>query len=205
MCILKTYGASSIFMLSAASSFGRCNAPNGVFAMSIKPLIVDWKGLKRMGWCFSRAHTWRLMFDADYAVTRFQRVESWESIATRIRCGVSPRCWLTLKPTVFRSLKIGMLLKEQEPGVKPGSFHFSRKRSDISLMNVRVLEIQPKLFHSRRNVTKVLLFRLPSERSLGDSVKGHNLSGIRFRWKAQYQSPPSPYPSLEIHHAHRFR
>ena len=39
--------------------------------MSIKPLIVDWKGLKRMGWCFSWAHTWRLMFDADYAVDSF--------------------------------------------------------------------------------------------------------------------------------------
>jgi len=26
-----------------------------------KPLIVDWKGLKRMGWPYSRAQTWRLM------------------------------------------------------------------------------------------------------------------------------------------------
>jgi predicted DNA-binding transcriptional regulator AlpA len=24
-------------------------------------LITDWRGLKRMGWPFSRAHTWRLM------------------------------------------------------------------------------------------------------------------------------------------------
>jgi hypothetical protein len=29
--------------------------------MSDKPLIVGWKGLKRMGWPYSRAHTWRLM------------------------------------------------------------------------------------------------------------------------------------------------
>ena len=41
--------------------------------MSIKPLIVDWKGLRRMGWCFSRAHTWRLMFDADYAADSFPK------------------------------------------------------------------------------------------------------------------------------------
>ena len=29
--------------------------------MSERPLIVGWKGLKRMGWPYSRAHTWRLM------------------------------------------------------------------------------------------------------------------------------------------------
>lgn len=34
--------------------------------MSSRPLIVDWKGLKRMGWPFSRAHTWRMMFDPVY-------------------------------------------------------------------------------------------------------------------------------------------
>ena len=39
--------------------------------MSIKPLIVDWKGLKRMGWPYCRAHTWRLMFDPDYADDAF--------------------------------------------------------------------------------------------------------------------------------------
>lgn len=27
----------------------------------IRPLIVDWKGLKEMGWPRSRAHTWRMM------------------------------------------------------------------------------------------------------------------------------------------------
>lgn len=26
-----------------------------------RPLIVDWKGLKKLGWPYSRAHTWRLM------------------------------------------------------------------------------------------------------------------------------------------------
>lgn len=26
-----------------------------------RPLIVDWKGLKELGWPYSRAHTWRLM------------------------------------------------------------------------------------------------------------------------------------------------
>lgn len=26
-----------------------------------RPLIVDWKGLKALGWPYSRAHTWRLM------------------------------------------------------------------------------------------------------------------------------------------------
>ena len=31
--------------------------------MHVKPLIVDWQGLKRMGWPYSRAHTWRLMAD----------------------------------------------------------------------------------------------------------------------------------------------
>ncbi len=29
--------------------------------MSERPLIVGWKGLKRMGWPYCRAHTWRLM------------------------------------------------------------------------------------------------------------------------------------------------
>jgi predicted DNA-binding transcriptional regulator AlpA len=24
-------------------------------------IIVDWRGLKNMGWPFSRAHTWRMM------------------------------------------------------------------------------------------------------------------------------------------------
>lgn len=28
-----------------------------------KPLMVDWKGLKRMGWPYSRTQTWRLMAD----------------------------------------------------------------------------------------------------------------------------------------------
>jgi hypothetical protein len=39
--------------------------------MTIKPLIVDWKGLRKMGWCLSRAHTWRLMFDPDYSADAF--------------------------------------------------------------------------------------------------------------------------------------
>jgi predicted DNA-binding transcriptional regulator AlpA len=29
--------------------------------MSDRPLIVGWKGLKKLGWPYSRAHTWRLM------------------------------------------------------------------------------------------------------------------------------------------------
>lgn len=29
--------------------------------MSIRPLIVDWNGLKKMGWPYSRVHTRRLM------------------------------------------------------------------------------------------------------------------------------------------------
>jgi hypothetical protein len=28
---------------------------------NVKPLVVDWNGLKRMGWPYSRAHTHRLM------------------------------------------------------------------------------------------------------------------------------------------------
>ena len=39
--------------------------------MSDKPLIVNWKGLRSMGWPYSRAHTWRMMFDPDYADNRF--------------------------------------------------------------------------------------------------------------------------------------
>lgn len=31
-----------------------------------EPLITDQRGLKRLGWPFSRAHTWRMMFDAGY-------------------------------------------------------------------------------------------------------------------------------------------
>jgi hypothetical protein len=38
---------------------------------SEKPLIVDWKGLKRMGWPYSRTQTGRMMFDPDYAERRF--------------------------------------------------------------------------------------------------------------------------------------
>jgi hypothetical protein len=39
--------------------------------MSEKPLIVNWKGLRRMGWPYSRAHTWRMMYDPEYADSRF--------------------------------------------------------------------------------------------------------------------------------------
>ena len=39
--------------------------------MSVRPLVVDWKGLRRMGWNMSRVHTWRMMFDPDYANNRF--------------------------------------------------------------------------------------------------------------------------------------
>jgi hypothetical protein len=39
--------------------------------MSDKPLIVNWKGLKRLGWPYSRAQTWRLMFDPAYVDHRF--------------------------------------------------------------------------------------------------------------------------------------
>jgi predicted DNA-binding transcriptional regulator AlpA len=41
--------------------------------MSIRPVVVDWKGLKRLGWPLSRSHTWRLMYDPDYEVIRFPR------------------------------------------------------------------------------------------------------------------------------------
>ena len=39
--------------------------------MSTKPLIVDWKGLRKLGWPYSRAHTWRMMFDPAYDDNRF--------------------------------------------------------------------------------------------------------------------------------------
>ena len=38
---------------------------------NVRPLIVGWTDLRKMGWCVSRAHTWRLMFDPDYADDRF--------------------------------------------------------------------------------------------------------------------------------------
>lgn len=38
-----------------------------------KPLIVDWKGLRRMGWPYSRAHTWRMMYDEAYADDSFPK------------------------------------------------------------------------------------------------------------------------------------
>jgi hypothetical protein len=41
--------------------------------MFTKPLIVDWKGLRQMGWKLSRTHTWRLMFDTQYADDPFPR------------------------------------------------------------------------------------------------------------------------------------
>jgi predicted DNA-binding transcriptional regulator AlpA len=39
--------------------------------MSTKPLIVDWKGLRKLGWPMSRAHTWRMMYDPNYGDNRF--------------------------------------------------------------------------------------------------------------------------------------
>lgn len=39
--------------------------------MSKKPIVVDWKGLRKMGWNLSRAHTWRLMFDRSYEADPF--------------------------------------------------------------------------------------------------------------------------------------
>jgi hypothetical protein len=57
-------------MLHAGDSALR-NAPNKeCYAMSDKPLIVSWKGLRAMGWPYSRAHTWRMMYDPDYADNR---------------------------------------------------------------------------------------------------------------------------------------
>jgi predicted DNA-binding transcriptional regulator AlpA len=39
--------------------------------MSDRPLIVDWKGLRKLGWPLSRAHTWRMMYDPNYGENRF--------------------------------------------------------------------------------------------------------------------------------------
>ncbi len=39
--------------------------------MSQRPLIVDWRGLRKLGWPYSRAHTWRMMYDPNYADNRF--------------------------------------------------------------------------------------------------------------------------------------
>lgn len=41
--------------------------------MSIRPVVVDWKGLKRLGTPWSRQHVWRLMFDPAYADDPFPR------------------------------------------------------------------------------------------------------------------------------------
>jgi len=41
--------------------------------MSRRPLVVDWKGLRNLGWNLSRAHTWRMMFDPNYEDNRFPR------------------------------------------------------------------------------------------------------------------------------------
>jgi hypothetical protein len=41
--------------------------------MSIeRTLIVDWKGLQRMGWPYCRAHTWRLMAETVKAKKRLR-------------------------------------------------------------------------------------------------------------------------------------
>jgi hypothetical protein len=39
--------------------------------MFIKAIVVDWKGLKKMGWPYSRVHTWRLMYVPQYLPDRF--------------------------------------------------------------------------------------------------------------------------------------
>jgi hypothetical protein len=36
-------------------------------------LIIDWRCLKKLDWPYSGAHTWRLMFDPDYADDPFPR------------------------------------------------------------------------------------------------------------------------------------
>ena len=36
-----------------------------------KPLVVDWRSLRRMGWPYSRTHTWRMMYDPAYGDDRF--------------------------------------------------------------------------------------------------------------------------------------
>ena len=37
------------------------------------PLLVDWRGLKKLGWPLSRTHTWRLMNDPEYAHVGFPK------------------------------------------------------------------------------------------------------------------------------------
>lgn len=34
--------------------------------MNTVRLLVDWKGLKALGWPYSRAHTWRMMNDGRF-------------------------------------------------------------------------------------------------------------------------------------------
>jgi len=41
--------------------------------MSIRPLVVDWKGLRKLGWPYSRVHTWRMMHSEEYAADPFPR------------------------------------------------------------------------------------------------------------------------------------
>ncbi len=61
--------------------------------MSIHPsLIVDWKGLKAMGWPYSRAHTWRLMAPTVKATKRFRGRH--DPVATEIpNPDPFPRCF----------------------------------------------------------------------------------------------------------------
>ena len=63
-------------------------------------LITDWRGLKKLGWPYSRAHTWRMMFDPDYADSRFPHVASWASIGMLTRCGAWRMSSPTSRPTV---------------------------------------------------------------------------------------------------------
>ncbi len=41
----------------------------------VRPLVVGWKDLRRMGWPYSRAHTWRMMYDPDYTDDPFPRCQ----------------------------------------------------------------------------------------------------------------------------------
>ena len=111
------------------SHVGRCNRAGTRVSRTRRfavfdRLIIDWRGLKKIGWPISRAHTWRLMFDPDYADDPFPRCRKLGKQGTRIPCGASGRYWPISRPTALRYLKTGISLTGGGPGVKPRAFPY---------------------------------------------------------------------------------
>ena len=77
--------------------------------MSHGPLVVDWKGLRNLGWNLSRAHTWRMISIPIMRTIGSPDATSWARTGILTRIGASPTSWPISRPTVSQSPKTGKL------------------------------------------------------------------------------------------------